>query len=788
MFERRLKIFLLFLFAMTGVLVLRAAHVQIVQSDEWREKAAETMKRVQQTETTRGNILDVHGRVIARDKPCIDACVDFRALTSPPDERWVRDVAAERLRGKLADAYTKAPRAKRGEMLKAEVARVNADIAAMWARLSEVSKTPIEKIEEARDGIVRKVQLRRRAVWYRNYQLALKKYEQREPTPAWRRWLVDPAAEAPQQEQFTALTVAEELQDHPILKDVTNAVQNELRKHVEDYPGLVLRPGTMRFYPYGEASCHILGNLSRVAREDLRNDPNVGRDELRQYYPNDLIGRGGIEAMAEPLLRGTRGRIVTIEGKEKLDARVKPKPGQDVRVSIDIELQKAIIGLFKDGKVFNELDKTYDEVEMHGGAVVLEVQTGAVLALASYPTFDLNEFEEKFSELREDELGLPLLNRATQVAREPGSTIKPVVGLAGIADRAIGVHEGIECTGYMVMNGRRFSVGKCWTLGMFGVTHHQIPHRDLHVGTHGNLDGELIFSDAVQRSCNIYFENVGDRLGMDGLSSWFSRFGLGRPTGLGLTEASGSLPSDYNGGVSGRRFATWISAIGQGSTLATPVQMANVAATIARDGVWVRPNLLRLAPEQSLPPTTQPVVDRVDLGLPRAAIEAAQDGMTRVVNTRAGSAFNMVRRDDLVIAGKTGTAQASRLRVKVRGKDGKPILDKDGRDKMEFLEPSSPLKYNPKAPWYRGFGKEGTDLKHSWFIGFAPAENPKIAFAVMLEYGGSGSNGAGVIAKGIIEKCIEREYLKPVPGAAEEAGYVEPAPATGTLPVPHVGD
>jgi penicillin-binding protein 2 len=786
MFERRLKIFLMLLFAVTGVLVLRAAQVQVVQREEWREKAAETMKRSRAIETVRGNIVDVKGRVVAMDRPCIDACVDFRALTDPPDEKWVRDVAAERLVTLRGDAYKSLPRAKRVEALNAEVVRVKADIGAMWDRLSEVSGVPRGKILETRDGIVHKVLMRRRAVWYRNYHLAVKKFAEREPAPAWRRWLVDESAEAPQAEDFEKLTVAEELQDHPILKAVDNPVQNELRKHIEDYPGLVLRPGTERHYPFMDAGCHLLGSLARVDREDLKKDPNVGKDELRQYYPNDLIGRGGIEGLAEPLLRGSRGKIVTIEGREKADARIEAKPGRAVALAIDIELQQDVTELFRNAKVVNEFTKpkSYDQVEMHGGAVILDVGTGAVRALVSYPTFDLNQLEEKYNELVTDELDLPLLNRATQVAREPGSTVKPLVGLAGIGAGVIGVHDTIECNGFMVINGRQFSRGKCWTQSMFGIGHHHIPSGDPHP------DGLLTFSDAVQRSCNVYFETIGDRLKLDGLSKWYLQFGLGRPTGLGIPETRGMLPNAYSDGIAGLRFATWISAIGQGTTLATPVQMANVAATIARGGVWMRPRLLE--PGQDLPaPGSQFGPERVDLGLPREAILAAQEGMTRVVNTEAGSAYRIVRRDDLLIAGKTGTAEAARLKVKVRDKHGKVVLDKDGRPKTEFLQPSSPLNPNLKAPWYRGFGKEGTDLKHSWFIGFAPAEKPEIAFAVMLEYGGSGGTGAGLVAKGLIDICVERGYLKPDPAdargrgdAAQPAGHVEGAPIPELL----VGD
>ena len=771
MFERRLKIFLMLLFAVTGVLVLRAAQVQVVQREEWREKAALTMMHSRSTETIRGNIVDFKDRIVAMDRPCIDACIDFRALTDPPEPKWVRAVALERLISLRGEAYKSLPRAKRIEALNAEVAQVEADIRAMWDRLADVSGVPREKILETRAGIVHKVMMRRRAVWYRNYHQAVKEFAEREPAPAWRRWLVDEAAEAPQEEDFAKLVVAEELQDHPVLKAVDNPVQNELRKHIEDYPGLELRPGTERHYPFMDAGCHLLGSLARVDREDLKKDPNLGKDERRQYYPNDLIGRGGIEGLAEPLLRGSRGKIVTIEGVERPEARIEPEPGRNVKLSIDFELQKDIMELFGSALVLNEFTnpKSYDKVEMHGGVVVLDVKTGAVRALVSAPTFDLNQFDEKYDELVADELNLPLLNRATQVAREPGSTVKPVVGLAGIAQGVVGVNDGIECTGFMEVNGRRFSSGKCWTQGMFNIGHHQVPYKAPHV------DGHLTFADAVERSCNVYFETVGDRLRMDGLSQWYTRFGLGRRTGLGIPEVAGSLPSAYKDGIAGLRFATWISSIGQGTTLATPVQMANVAATIARDGVWMRPRLLE--PGQDLPaPDAQFGPDRVDLGLPRAAVLAAQEGMRRVVNNEAGTG-KQVRRDDLVIAGKTGTAQAARIKVKVRDKSGKEVLDAKGNPKMEFLHPSSPLSPNLKAPWYRGFGKEGTDLKHSWYIGFAPADNPKIAFAVMLEYGGSGGTGAGLIAKDVINLLVERGYLEVDPRAKDRDGDAQPAAA-----------
>jgi cell division protein FtsI/penicillin-binding protein 2 len=223
--------------------------------------------------------------------------------------------------------------------------------------------------------------------------------------------------------------------------------------------------------------------------------------------------------------------------------------------------------------------------------------------------------------------------------------------------------------------------------------------------------------------------------------------------------------------------------------------MANVAATIARGGVWVRP---RLIPQSyGLGPTSRPAntmqQDRVDLGLPKDAIAAAQEGMRRVVNTRAGSAWGIVTRPDLVIAGKTGTAEtASKARVLLRDAAGRPLPSGDRKSKYKYreLEPSRPGHINEEAKWYRGWGEEGTKLKHSWFVGFAPADHPKVAIAVAMEYGGSGGMGAGLIAKQMFAALIEHRYLevtsKP-PEDAQPAAASEPAQSAGELLHP-IGD
>jgi cell division protein FtsI/penicillin-binding protein 2 len=229
----------------------------------------------------------------------------------------------------------------------------------------------------------------------------------------------------------------------------------------------------------------------------------------------------------------------------------------------------------------------------------------------------------------------------------------------------------------------------------------------------------------------------------------------------------------------------------------TPLQMANVAATIARDGVWVRPKLLRDgAPknyppgaQDHVPPTTQ-LADRVDLGIPPEALRAVRQGMFNVVNGRAGSGGE-ARRADVMVAGKTGTAEAALLRApKVDPKTGKMVRGADGRVELETLEMSTHDVPNPRAPWYRATGRQGDQPHHSWFVGFAPADDPQIAFAVMVEYGGSGGGAAGSVAKRIVELCVRHGYLtvkaKPGPVAASTVPATTPAVAAPLAPAADV--
>ncbi|HVT87803.1 MAG TPA: penicillin-binding transpeptidase domain-containing protein [Tepidisphaeraceae bacterium] len=774
MFDRRVKLFLSALVLMTLVLLARALQVQVIERSAWGSEADKVLSTSELIETTRGRLLDRNGIVLAEDSPCIDACVDFRAIGQIPDKDWVDALAKSRLRTRMGEDYRRLDRARRESLVLQETEAVKADIDTMWHQLAQIGKMSMDQMDDLRQSIFIKVQMRQRSVWYKRYKKAISDNSKAEPAPAYRRWLLDLSQELPEVDE-SFIEVGEQTQSHVILPDIDNATNNLLAKNAEHLPGLVLRPSVHRYYPYNDLGAHVIGHLAHVSEKDISDGPS---DELREYLKNDLIGRSGLEALCEPLLRGSRGLIEHRPGDSTKDKLLNdPKPGLDVHTSLDIELQNDIYQLFAKVPFKYNSDDDADKIPMPGGAVVLDIKTNEVLALVSYPSFNLNTFDDIYSSLVNDDVNRPLLNRATQFALEPGSTVKPMVGLGAITQGVFGINDTVECKGYLILNGRQYMTeGRCWVASMYAndprvtsVEHHPIPTKDPHP------TGFLTYPDALERSCNVFFETVADRLGIDGLSYWFHQFGLGKPTGIGIAESRGHVPSDGAISPALRRVFTWYSGIGQGKVLATPIQMANVAATIARRGIWERPHLL--------PTDDNNPADRVDLHLSPEALDLAREGMKKVVSELGGTGRIEVP-DGIVLAGKTGSAQAAPLKVAQRDGDGKIIYeepvaaaeDEDGAivitknkvPKREKLELGTHEKANPVAPWYRGTGPAQDHISHAWYIGFAPADDPKIAFAVMVEYGGSGGASAGGVASKILEACVKRGYLHPKPEAKEQ--------------------
>jgi penicillin-binding protein 2 len=499
-----------------------------------------------------------------------------------------------------------------------------------------------------------------------------------------------------------------------------------------------------RYYPYGSVAAQTIGYTAKVTGQDLVADPKKN-DLLAKYAPTDDIGRDGMEKLFEPQLRGTRG----LESTTDTDAgtavsQTPPIPGADITTTLDVELQKKVEEAFKSVTFAPGKPIPPENIEMPGAAVVIDVQTGEVRAMASWPTYDLNEFDKLYSKLARDQINLPLWNKAIMLDVVPGSTVKPIVGISAISAGLFRPDETIHCDGYLYLNGvKQKSQFRCWTAKM----HEGASHQTL---SNPHPTGNLTFPEALQRSCNVFHEELALRLGMDRLSEWFRRFGLGRVSGLGLPrESAGLLPDDWRGPAFQRIGTTAMAGIGEGSIHATPIQMANVAATIARGGFAIKPTL-----HAGEPP------ERIDLQLNRAAVAEAQKGMFDVVNTDAGTG-TMAWLPDVHVAAKTGSAQTAPLTIQILDDWLKPVRNDRGRVEKREIVIGTHDAPNPEAPWYRYTGsKQDTIPAHGWMIGFAPADHPKVAFAVLVEYGGGGGPAAGSVVRRLVEACKDEGYLR----------------------------
>lgn len=467
--------------------------------------------------------------------------------------------------------------------------------------------------------------------------------------------------------------IAEEEQWHPIVAGIDTAVD------LSGTVGANLQRSTRRHYPYGSTACHVIGLTGMVSRQE-QQDRNVGdgADNLARmrvnYLDVDWIGKCGVELLCEEVLRGVRGyrREKATRGGRVTMENVPAKQGGDVHLTIDIELQRALTALLVDGH--------------HNGAIaVLSVPRGEVLALVSAPGYDLNTYRKEFPALQGDKANRPLLDRCVSVRYAPGSTVKPLVGLAGLASGKITVNSTIDCQG--LIDPKNTQSFRCWMYKRFGGGH-----------------GPLTVTEALKCSCNVFFGRLGGMIGPHELVGWFGQFGLLDRPGTGLSsEVTGDLPGPRDSLVLADG---WLMGMGQGAIAVSPLQIANAIATVARGGEFLSP---RIVTEGA------PLQVRRQLPFTPEQVRAIQRGMWKVVNEEGGTAHKIFQDAKLPveICGKTGTAEV-----------------------------------------------EGQETDTGWFVGFAPYQDPQIAFAIVLERveGGGGAN-AGPVGIELIRMCDEMGYF-----------------------------
>jgi penicillin-binding protein 2 len=485
----------------------------------------------------------------------------------------------------------------------------------------------------------------------------------------------------------------------PIRVDLSQDEAAEFAVHRHRFPGVDIKAHLLRHYPHGEKTAHVLGYVGRVSQRDIE------QIDASNYAGTTHIGKNGVERTYESALHGEVGleqvevnaagrRVHTLEQQP-------PQPGVDVHLHLDVNLQEVAMRAFGDN---------------NGAVVAINPRNGGVLAFVSQPGYDPNLFVEGISRrdyaaLQEDE-NRPLYNRALQGQYPPGSTIKPMVGLAGLELNAVQYDTTVFCPGFFQLPG----------------SSHR--YRDWRRSGHGVMDLDA----AIVQSCDVYFYKLAYDLGIDRMHEFLARFGFGSRTGIDLTgESAGLLPSREWKKRSRRQpwypGETLIVGIGQGYFLSTPLQLAAATAAVANNGIFFAPRVVDYLRDRDsgqitpIPPAGQQIdIDR------QQNWDDVHVAMANVIEGTRGTAKG-IRSPHYRIAGKTGTAQVFSI----------------GQDE-EYDEDNIPKKLRD----------------HALFVAYAPVEDPQIAVAVVVENGGSGGATAAPIARAVMDA-----YLLPAELRAE---------------------
>jgi len=477
--------------------------------------------------------------------------------------------------------------------------------------------------------------------------------------------------------------------------------------HRHELPGVLLETRMARHYPYGTIGAHAFGYVGTISEDDMKRLDRaryfgtgvIGKTGVERAYEDDLFGTGGYREV----LVNAEGRPVKLaEGSDQPLRTHEPRAGKDLRMTIDIELQRVAEEAFAGRR---------------GGAVAIDPSTGDVLVFASLPSFDPNGFARGIS--RSDYLALtenpdqPLFNRVLRGTYPPGSTIKPLLALAGLEYEVIRPEDQAYCGGAYSLPGSR----------------HRF--RDFKREGHGAMD----MKSAVTQSCDVYFYRLANTLGIQRIHDSMARMGFGQPTGIDVAgERGGIMPSPAwkKTAFSQAEQQVWfpgetvIVGIGQGYWTATLLQLAKATALLSTRGRHFRPRLVRALVD----PETRQVEERPPVALPSVELKQAQNWEiiveAMVAVTTGGTAARAARGAAYSIAGKTGTAQVFSI--------------------------GQTEKYNEKEVADR--------LRdHALFVAFAPADDPKLAVAVLVENGGFGASAAAPIARAIFDAYL----VKPAP-------------------------
>ena len=502
-----------------------------------------------------------------------------------------------------------------------------------------------------------------------------------------------------------------------IAEDVNEEIVAQISERNSDFPGISIETEASRTYLTGNLVAHVIGYTGKIKEEDYIKQKDI-------YDIDDIIGKTGIEYLFEELLRGKDGEKQvemsvdgTITGEYVSQNAI---AGSDIVLTIDSNLQQVTQDALENciNKIKNGgFPQKYDA--QGGAAVVMNVNTGEVLATASYPTYEPQWFvggisQQNWAYLRDDTRH-PQINKAIQATYEPGSTFKMVTAIAGLETGTITAKEKIRDTGVY----KKYSdyTPKCWYFTSYGRGH-----------------GYLNVTQALQHSCNYFFYETSDRMGIEALTKYALHFGLGKKTGIELpSESAGTVAAKNERWSAGR---TLQSAIGQGDNSFTPMQIAKYISSIANGGTVVDPTIIKsvlnsdgtdVSREEIENYTNEKLgIEKSDDGIAISAesIEIAKEGMRMAASEAGGTAYNVFKNFNIEVAGKTGSAEAN------------------------------------------------GDKVNAWFVCFAPYDKPEVAVVVMIENGGHG-NYAAEVARDVLTQYFGMNESTDVNESVLATPYIE---------------
>ncbi len=664
-----------------GVLFFRLWVLQVLSTDRYQTEAAASRLRTVQVVASRGRILDVNGKVLVENRPgdaitfdlAADSIVGTRcavmAPRQPPDPapptaaemkvllHGLKGKARTRRREAILARYRPRPRPRpwRG------CAAANVAI----GRLAALSRTPLTVFED----------------------------------------------------RIHAATIRSPFQPVTLVADASRPLMFYLKEHAPEFLGVHVAKRNVRFYPYGAVAAHLFGEIGQFTADDLKR-PGV--------YPGatsgDVVGHSGIERTYDRWLRGRDGTLnvqVNAQGVPQGVATLLPAPiaGDDVRLTIDIDLQRAAEVAVRDGIRMARAGVAGLKQPMRhaarGALVLLDARTGAVRAMVSYPGFDPNRLvghgsDAYVAQLYRDAADAPLLNRAADGIYPPGSTFKPVTAIAALESGVLRVDERIHCGPFLVVDHQKYK------------------------NYEADTNTDLTLRPALSQSCDTYFYELGRRLydrttgngSFQPQPLWMRRLGFGAPTGLDIPDAAGVAPdAAYKKQLFGHDPINdrWTSgdavnaSIGQGYVQVTPLQIATLYALLANGGTLVTPHLgARVEDSTGEVVRVLRFPARRTVAIQPYVLDTIRAGLVGVTHDATGTAVSAFAGFAVPVAGKTGTAQ-------------KPPLD-------DF----------------------------SWFVGYAPVDRPQLVAVCVIEQGGFG----GVAAARAVREVLAKAFAVTATGGA----------------------